>query len=273
MSATRSGSEDPLGLPGTQLVSRLFLGTAQYPSPDTLARAVQESGTGLVTVSVRREAAGARAGQAFWSLISDLGVRVLPNTAGCRSASQAITTAEMAREVFETDWVKLEVIGDEETQHPDPWGLVEAAGELTARGFTVFPYMSDDAMVAERLVEAGCSILMPWASPIGTGRGIANPAALRRLRVRFPDVVLVCDAGLGLPSHAAQAMEMGFDAVLANTAVAKADDPPVMARAFARAVEAGRQGWRAGPMPQRDTAAPSTPVVGTPFWHTAPMAS
>lgn len=273
MSPTLCDTRDPLDLPGARLESRLFLGTGQYPSPDTLSRAVRDSGTGLVTVSVRREAAGERAGQAFWSLIADLGVRVLPNTAGCRSADQAITTAEMAREVFETDWIKLEVIGDEETQHPDPWGLVEAAGELTARGFTVFPYMSDDAIVAERLVDAGCRILMPWASPIGTGRGIANPAALRRLRARFPDVVLVCDAGLGLPSHAAEAMELGFDAVLANTAVAKADDPPAMARGFARAVEAGRLGWLSGPMPQRDTAAPSTPVVGTPFWHAAPAAS
>ena len=268
--AEATAASDPLPLPGAALSSRLFLGTAQYPSPDALGRAVRESGTGLVTVSLRRESAGERAGQAFWSLIRDLGVRVLPNTAGCRSAQQAIATAEMAREVFETDWVKLEVIGDEETQHPDPWGLVEAAGELTARGFTVFPYMTEDAMLAERLVEAGCRILMPWASPIGTGRGIANPAALRRLRARFPEQILVVDAGLGLPSHAAQAMEYGFDAVLVNTAVAKADDPPAMAGAFARAVEAGRLAFLSGPMPQRDTAAPSTPVVGTPFWHTTP---
>jgi thiazole synthase len=262
-------SNDLLRLPGADPVPRLLLGTSGYPSPDALARSVRASGSGVVTVSVRRESAGERAGQAFWSLIAELGVRVLPNTAGCRDVRSAVTTAEMAREIFETDWIKLEIVGDEETQHPDPFGLVEAAGNLVKRGFTVFPYMTDDLVLAERLVDAGCTILMPWASPIGSGRGIANPAALRRLRERFRTQTLIVDAGLGLPSHAAQAMEFGFDAVLVNSAVAGADDPPAMAAAFAHAVEAGRLGWQAGPMPQRDTSVPSTPLVGMPFWQSA----
>jgi thiazole synthase len=256
---------DRLRLYGAELNSRLLAGSAHYPSPAILARAIKAANVEIVTVSLRREAGGSRAGEGFWSLIRELGVRVLPNTAGCRTVKEAITTAEMAREVFDTPWIKLEVIGEEDTLHPDVFGLVEAAFLLSREGFQVFPYTTEDLVAAEKLLGAGCEVLMPWGAPIGSGRGLNNPFALRSLRAHFPNVPLIIDAGIGTPSHAAAAMEMGFDAVLSNTAIAKADDPVKMARAFALAVESGRLGHRAGLMHPRDMAAPSTPVIGRPF--------
>ncbi|GAA0255219.1 thiazole synthase [Rhodanobacter caeni] len=247
---------------GIELTSRLLLGSARYPSPAMLADAVRASGTEVVTVSLRRESGGQRSGQGFWSLIRDLGVRVLPNTAGCHSAKEAVTTARMARDIFQTPWIKLEVIGDADTLQPDAFGLVEAAAELCADGFQVFPYTTDDLVVADRLLQAGCRVLMPWGAPIGSGRGLNNPFGLRTLRAHFPDVPLIIDAGIGRPSHAVEAMELGFDGVLLNTAVALAGDPVAMAAAFARAVEAGRAGFEAQPMAPRDLAEPSTPVAG-----------
>ncbi|MGI3209987.1 thiazole synthase [Roseovarius tibetensis] len=249
----------------TEVASRLMLGTAQYPSPAILAEAFRRSGAGIATVSVRREAGSERAGQAFWDLIRDLGVHVLPNTAGCHSVREAVTTAQMARELFDTDWIKLEVIGHADTLQPDPFGLVEAARILTDEGFKVFPYCTEDLVICERLVEAGCQVLMPWGAPIGTGLGLNNIYGLRTLRAHFPDLPLVVDAGLGVPSQAAHAMELGYDAVLLNTAVAKAGDPAAMADGFARALEAGRMGFEADPMMPRDMAAPSTPVLGQAF--------
>lgn len=251
---------------GTSVASRLLLGTAGYPSPQVLADAAKASGTGIVTVSLRREAARDKGGQRFWDLIQGLGVRVLPNTAGCRTPKEAITTAQMAREVFGTDWLKLEIIANDDTLQPDLFGLVEAATALVKDGFKVFPYTTEDLGAAERLLAAGCEVLMPWGAPIGTGRGLANPYALRTMRNYFPGVPLVVDAGIGAPSHAAQAMEMGYDAVLLNTAVAKAANPILMARAFGGAVSAGRSAYEAGLMETRDMAAPSTPVAGTPFF-------
>ena len=249
----------------TECDSRLMLGTSLYPSPAIMADAVRASGAGIVTVSLRREAAEARAGQAFWDIIRDLGVRVLPNTAGCHTVKEAVTTAHMAREVFGTPWIKLEVIGEEDTLQPDLFGLVEAARILSDDGFQVFPYTTEDLVAAERLVQAGCQVLMPWGAPIGSGLGLANPAGLKRMRGHFPDVTLVVDAGIGLPSHAAQAMEMGYDAVLLNTAVAKAGDPVAMARAMAQSVEAGHAAHAADPMEPREMASPSTPVMGKAF--------
>ena len=247
------------------LRSRLILGTARYPSPAILADAVKASGCEVVTVSLRRESGHERAGQAFWEIIRGLGVRVLPNTAGCHSAKEAITTAQMGRELFGTPWVKLEVIADHDTLQPDVFGLVEAARELVAQDFAVFPYTTEDLGVADRLLDAGCRVLMPWGAPIGSGRGLANPSGLRAMRARHPDVPLVVDAGLGVPSHAARAMELGMDAVLLNTAVARAGDPVLMAEAFARAVEAGRAAYRADSMEPVDMATPSTPVFGLAF--------
>jgi thiazole synthase len=250
---------------GTELTSRLLVGTAQYPSPAILADAVKAARTQVVTVSLRRESGADRAGERFWALIRELGVKVLPNTAGCRSVKEAVTTAQMAREVFGTTWIKLEVIGEDDTLQPDVFGLVEAAGILVRDGFQVFPYMTEDLVVAEKLLGAGCEVLMPWGAPIGSGRGLNNPYGLRALRKHFPEVPVIVDAGIGTPSHAVAAMELGCDAVLLNTAIAKAGDPVAMASAFAMAVEAGRRAYLADPMPPRDMAEPSTPQIGRAF--------
>ena len=259
-------SESVPNMYGQELRSRLMLGTAQYPSPAILGAAVAAASAGVVTVSLRREAARGGSGQRFFELINGWDVPVLPNTAGCRTAKEAITTAQMARELFDTNWIKLEVIANDDTLQPDVFGLVEAAEELCRQEFAVFPYTTEDLGVAERLMAAGCEVLMPWGAPIGTGRGLANPYGLRTMRSYFPGVPLVVDAGIGAPSHAAEAMELGYDAVLLNTAVAKAGDPVTMAYAFSQAVAAGRAAFEAGLMEQRDMASPSTPVAGTPFF-------
>ncbi len=250
---------------GVTLDNPLMLGTALYPSPAILADAFKQSKAGVATVSLRRESGQDKAGQEFWSMIRDLGVAILPNTAGCHTAKEAVTTAHMAREVFDTKWIKLEVIGHTDTLQPDVFGLVEAARILTEDGFQVFPYTTEDLVVADKLLNAGCEVLMPWGAPIGSGQGLNNILGLRTLRAHFEDVPLVVDAGIGLPSHAAQAMELGYDAVLLNTAVAKAGDPAQMARAMALAVEAGQLAAVADPMEPRDMAAPSTPVIGKAF--------
>jgi thiazole synthase len=251
-----------------ELQSRLLLGTARYPSPAILSEAIKASSADVVTVSLRRETGGSgdvRAGETFWSLIRATGVRVLPNTAGCHTVKEAVTTAQMAREVFGTHWIKLEVIGEEDTLQPDVFGLVEAARILCGEGFAVFPYTTEDLVVADKLINAGCQVLMPWGSPIGSGRGLNNVFGLQALRAHFPGVPLIIDAGIGVPSHAAQAMELGYDAVLINTAVALAAAPIEMARAFAAAVDAGRRAYLAGPIEPRAMAEPSTPVIGKAF--------
>ena len=179
-----------LTLYGKDFTSRLLLGTAQYPSPESLKQAVEASGAEIVTVSLRRESARSRTGQGFWALIEELGCKVLPNTAGCRTAKEAIATAHMARELFGTDWIKLEVIANDDTLQPDLFGLVEAAAALSGEGFEVLPYTTEDLSAAERLVAAGCTVLMPWAAPIGSARGLVNKDALRTLRAYFPDIPL-----------------------------------------------------------------------------------
>lgn len=277
-----SPSADPLVLYGQPFDSRLLLGTARYPSLLSLSESIQASRPAMVTVALRRQMAGITpetiaagatvpgdGGASFFDALSRAGVPLLPNTAGCQTVEEAVNTARMAREVFDTDWVKLELIGDDYTLQPDPIALIEAAAILIREGFKVLPYCTEDLVVGRRLLDAGCQVLMPWAAPIGTGRGVANPHALRLLRERLPDVPLIVDAGLGVPSHACQVMEWGFDGVLLNTAVSQATLPPQMAAAFAAAVAAGRQARRAGPMPERDTAQASTAVVGMPFWHQA----
>jgi len=250
---------------GTDITSRLLLGSAGYPSPAHLADAIKASGTQLVTVSLRRETAhesGVGSGAGFWDMLQATGAHILPNTAGCHTAAEAITTALLARELFATPWVKLEVIGHSDNLQPDVFALVEAARELTAQGFQVFPYTTDDLVVGERLIDAGCEVLMPWGAPIGSGQGLRCPDALKAMRAHFPDVPLIVDAGIGRPSDAAQAMELGYDAVLLNTAVAKAGDPVTMARAMAQAIEAGHLGHAADPIEPRDMAVPSTPILG-----------
>ena len=252
---------------GVELTSRLLLGSALYPSLQVLGDAVQASGTEVLTVGLRRLQPEQGGGNSFWQRVSAMGRHILPNTAGCHSVQEAITLAHMAREIFNTAWIKLEVVGDDYTLQPDPFGTVEAATILARDGFKVFAYTTDDLVVAQRLRDAGCAAIMPWAAPIGTGRGPVNPSALATLRQRLPDAVLVVDAGLGKPSHAAQVMELGFDAVLLNTAVAQAGDPVRMALAFGLAVRAGRSAFEAVPIAERTSAQASTPTVGTPFWH------
>jgi thiazole synthase len=248
------------------LQSRLFLGTAQYPSPEILRQCIEAAKPGLITVSLRRENAAGK-GQKFWDILKGFNIPVLPNTAGCFTAKEAVTTAEMAREIFETDWIKLEVIADDYTLAPDPKGLVEATEALVKKGFKVFPYMTDDESLAQELVDMGCNILMPWGAPIGSGRGLNNPDALKNLRAKFPQKTLVVDAGIGAPSHAAAAMEMGYDAVLLNTAVAKAGDPVKMASAFAKSIEAGHEAYLSGIIAAQTTASASTPMIDRPFWQ------
>ena len=263
-------NDDALVLYGQQFSSRLLLGTSRYPSPSTLKAAVQRAQPAMVTASLRRQGSNpAESGQGFWELLRDLGVPVLPNTANCHSVQEAITTAQMAREVFDTPWIKLEVIGDDYTLQPDTLNLVQAAEKLVRDGFYVLPYCTEDLVLCQRLVDVGCQAIMPWAAPIGTGRGPMNPYALRVLRERI-NVPMLIDAGLGLPSHACQVMEWGFDGVLLNTAVALAQNPVAMAGAFADAVQAGRAARHAGAMQPQQAAQPSTPLLGTPFWHHAP---
>lgn len=248
------------------LSSRLLLGTAQYPSLQIMRDAISASGANVITVSLRRQSPREKGGEPFWNYIKDLDCHLLPNTAGCHNASDAITTAEMAREIFNTNWVKLEVIGDDYNLQPDPFELVKAAKTLIQNGFEVFPYCTDDLVLCQRLVDCGCKIIMPWAAPIGSGKGLINPYALETLRARFPAITLIVDAGIGKPSHAVQAMELGFDGVLLNTAVSLAQHPIKMAEAFRDAVKAGRAAYEAGMMPERNLATPSTSLIDTPFW-------
>jgi len=255
----------PLDIGGARLDSRLFLGTAGYPSPKVLQDAIAASGTQVVTVGLKRQLAGDSQPNDFLAMVRATGARLLPNTAGCRTANEAVTLSRMARELFDTNWIKLEVVGDEHTLQPDPFELVEAARTLVRDGLEVFPYCTDDLVSCQRLLDVGCRILMPWGAPIGSGQGLLNPTALRTLRARLPGVVLVVDAGIGSPCDAVQAMELGFDAILLNSAVAQARDPVTMAQAFRLAVEAGRLAWEAGIMARQDMAVPTTPVTGRPF--------
>lgn len=256
---------DDFFLAGVRLGSRFLLGTAGYPSPRVLREAIAASGAEVVTLGLKRQLAADAGDNGFIDIVRESGARLLPNTAGCRSAREAIALAHMARELLQTHWIKLEVVGDEHTLQPDPFELVQAAQQLVKDGFEVFPYCTDDLVTCQRLLDAGCRILMPWGAPIGSGQGLLNPWALRTLRARLPDATLIVDAGIGAPSHAAQAMELGFDAVLLNSAVAHAHDPVGMATAFRHAIEAGRLGHRCGLIEPQAMAVASTPVAGRPF--------
>ena len=264
---TDTRNPDPFTLYGQTFQSRLLLGTSRYPSPRVLEEAVRKAKPGMLTASLRRQnVSSADTPNRFWEMLGELNVPVLPNTAGCHSIQEVITTARMAREVFNTPWIKLELIGDDYTLQPDTLNLVEAASRLIKDGFKVLPYCTEDLVLCQRLVDVGCQAIMPWAAPIGTGKGPINPYALRTLRERL-SVPMIVDAGLGLPSHACQVMEWGFDGVLLNTAVALAIDPVRMAGAFASATQAGRDAFLGGTMTEQQAAQPSTPVMGTPFWH------
>jgi thiazole synthase len=249
---------DPLSIAGVTLRSRLFLGTAGYPNQRVMADAVAESSAEVVTLSIRRISLDRRASDTI-NLLK--GHRFLPNTAGCETARDAILTAELAREALDTDWIKVEVIGDRETLYPDVAELLEATRQLVERGFTVLPYCTDDPVVCQRLMDLGAAAVMPMGSLIGSGMGVANPANLE-LICRRSSVPVIVDAGIGTASDATIAMELGASAVLLNTAVAKSDDPVLMARAMKHAVEAGRLAYRAGRIPRRSRAEPSSPQLG-----------
>ncbi len=250
---------DPLVIAGTALSSRLFVGTAGYPNQQVLLDCLELSGAELVTVSIRRISLEGYAE----SLVDLLGgrYRFLPNTAGCVTARDAILTAELAREALETDWVKLELIGDRETLYPDVEQLVHAADELVRKGFTVLPYCNEDPVACRKLADVGCAAVMPLGSLIGSGMGIANPAAIELICAKSP-VPVVLDAGVGTASDAALAMELGCDAVLVNTAIAKSHDPRRMAAAMRAGVEGGRLARLAGRIPKRTFAEPSSPQLG-----------
>jgi thiazole synthase len=260
---------DAWSIGSTPLHSRFLLGTAGYPSPEVLRQAIVASGAQVLTLGLRRTLGTTGQDNGFVQMIRETAraqdAHLLPNTAGCRSAREAITLAHMARELLDTHWIKLEVVGDEQTLQPDPVELVTAARQLVADGFEVLPYCTDDLVSAQRLVDAGCRILMPWAAPIGSGLGLLNPWALRTLRARLPQITLIVDAGLGAPSHAAAAMELGMDAVLLNSAVSQSREPVRMAAAFRDAVRGGRAGHLAGLMATSDVAVATTPVGGQPF--------
>lgn len=249
---------DPLLIAGVTLGSRLFLGTAGYPNQRVMADAVAESGAKVVTMSIRRISLDRRSSDTI-NLLK--GFRFLPNTAGCATARDAVLTAELAREALDTNWIKVEVIGDRETLYPDVTELLEATRQLVESGFVVLPYCTDDPVVCQRLVDLGAAAVMPMGSLIGSGMGVANPANLE-LICRRSSVPVIVDAGIGTASDATIAMELGASAVLLNTAVAKSDNPVLMARAMKHAVAAGRLAYRAGRIPRRGRAEPSSPQLG-----------
>ena len=250
---------DPLVIGGRSFASRLLLGTGGFRSLDAIAAAIEASGTGLVTVALRRVDPAAHG--SIVDVLDRCGVDLLPNTAGCFTARDAVLTAKMAREAFGTDWIKLEVIGDDRTLLPDAPALLEAAEELVDDGFTVLPYTNDDPILARRLEDVGCAAVMPLGSPIGSGMGLLNTYNLRLIRERA-GVPVILDAGVGTASDAALALELGCDAVLCASAVSRAEDPVAMARAIRLGVEAGRLAHRAGRIPRRLHAQASTPEEG-----------
>lgn len=250
---------DLFSIGGKTLTSRLLLGTGGFRSLDSMAAALAASGSDLVTLALRRIDPAQRG--SIVDVLDAAGVQLLPNTAGCFTARDAVLTAKMAREAFETDWVKLEVIGDERTLLPDAPALLEAAEELVDDGFIVLPYTNDDPILARRLEDVGCAAVMPAGSPIGSGMGLLNPYNLRLIRERA-NVPVILDAGVGTASDAALAMEIGCDAVLCATAVSRAEEPETMARAIRLGVEAGRLAYRAGRIPRRRFAQASTPEEG-----------
>jgi len=256
-----SVADDPLVVAGKTFHSRLIVGTGKYPSNEVMAAAHRSSGTQMVTVAVRRIDLKAPKGQTLLDYIDTSRIAVLPNTAACYTVDDAVRTARLGREAGLSNWVKLEVIGDERTLFPDTAALIEATKILVKEGFVVLPYTNDDLIVARRLIDAGASAIMPLAAPIGSGMGIQNVATMRILREMITEVPMIVDAGVGTASDAAIAMELGADGVLMNTAIAGAKDPATMAAAMKYAVEAGRLAYRAGRIPRKLYATASSPVL------------
>lgn len=252
--------KDKFVLAGTEFSSRLIIGTGKYRSYDEMKAAHSASGADMVTVAVNRVPLDGKS-ESFLDHL-DPRMRILPNTAGCYDAEHAIRTARLAREALETEWIKLEVIGDQTTLLPDNEQTLEAARVLIKEGFIVLPYFTDDLIMAKKLLDAGCPAVMPLAAPIGSGMGVQNPSNLRIMREQLPDATIIVDAGVGVPSDASIAMELGADAILMNTAIAESRDPAQMATAMKLAVEAGRLAYLAGRMPKRLYASASSPIEG-----------
>jgi len=251
---------DHFSLAGTSFFSRLIIGTGKYRSFDEMKAAHAASGAEMVTVAVNRVPLDGSA-ESFLDHL-DPRMKILPNTAGCYDAEHALRTARLAREALDTEWVKLEVIGDPVTLLPDNEQTLEAAKVLVKEGFIVLPYFTDDLIMAKKLLDAGCAAVMPLAAPIGSGMGVQNPSNLRIMREQLPDATIIVDAGVGVPSDAAIAMELGADAILMNTAIAEAQNAPAMATAMNYAVQAGRLAYLSGRMPKRLYASASSPIQG-----------
>jgi thiazole synthase len=261
MSTVAQSPTDQFEIAGRVFTSRLIVGTGKYRTFDEMKAAHRASGAEMVTVAVRRVPLLDRREESFLDHL-DPTLTILPNTAGCYTAEEAIRTARLAREALDTDLIKLEVIGDQTTLFPDNEQTLEAARVLVREGFTVLPYFNDDLIMAKKLLDAGCAAVMPLAAPIGSGLGVQNPANLAIMREQLPDVTIIVDAGVGTASDAAIAMELGADGVLMNTAIAEAQHPEQMARAMRLALEAGRLAYLAGRMPRRLYASASSPIAG-----------
>ncbi|HEX8493432.1 MAG TPA: thiazole synthase [Pyrinomonadaceae bacterium] len=262
MSTAVRSEQEKFEIAGRVFTSRLIIGTGKYRSYDEMKAAHRASGAEMVTVAVRRVPLTDRSTESFLDHL-DSSLVILPNTAGCYTAEDAIRTARLAREALNTDLIKLEVIGDQTTLFPDNEQTLEAARVLVREGFTVLPYFTDDLIMAKKLLDAGCAAVMPLAAPIGSGLGVQNPANLRIMREQLPEATIIVDAGVGTASDAAIAMELGADAVLMNTAIAEAQDAARMATAMRLAIEAGRHAYLAGRMPKRLYASASSPLAGT----------
>ncbi len=260
MAIVASTAAEKFIIAGHEFASRLIIGTGKYRSFDEMKNAHRASGAEMVTVAVRRVPLD-RSSESFLDHL-DPALKLLPNTAGCYTAEEAVRTARLAREALNTNLIKLEVIGDQTTLFPDNEQTLEAACILVREGFTVLPYFSDDLIMAKKLLDAGCAAVMPLAAPIGSGLGVQNPANLLIMREQLPDATIIVDAGVGTASDAAVAMELGADAILMNTAIAEARHPALMARAMRLAIEAGRLAYRAGRMPKRLYASASSPLGG-----------
>ncbi len=251
-----------LVIAGKAFQSRLLIGTAKYPNPQTMLAAIEASGAEIVTVSIRRINVQETANESIIKYLEEKNLFFLPNTAGCYTAKDAVLTAQLARESLNTNWIKLEVIGDDETLFPDTVELLKAAERLLNDGFIVLAYTNDDPVTCKKLYNLGCHAVMPLASPIGSGMGIRNPYNLQIIREQLPDIPLIIDAGIGTASDAAIAMELGYDGVLLNTAISQAQHPVQMAEAMKLAVKAGRLAFEAGRIPRKLYATASSPLEG-----------
>jgi thiazole synthase len=251
-----------LVIAGKAFQSRLLIGTAKYPNPQTMLAAIEASGAEIVTLSIRRINVQETASESIVKYLEEKNLFFLPNTAGCYTAKDAVLTAQLARESLNTNWIKLEVIGDDETLFPDTVELLKAAERLLNDGFIVLAYTNDDPITCKKLYNLGCHAVMPLASPIGSGMGIRNPYNLQIIREQLPDIPLIIDAGIGTASDAAIAMELGYDGVLLNTAISQAQHPVQMAEAMKLAVKAGRLAFEAGRIPRKLYATASSPLEG-----------